>query len=193
MVDMKRNVVVIAFTIIFIGLLTGCQYMPMPMAIARLVRAKIISCKPLDEEMLKRTAFWREEVKKLPGFVHIRKNWEEGLADMLYNNPGILLEIEISEAAWIFRNNRFGSRREITVGPWEKKAQTTWVFSNEYGSECSRYPIGTLDYYLETTMDRANTPPIHPAEFLDLYVLQRVSTIFNLYLPENAFKNSTRS
>jgi hypothetical protein len=118
-----------------------------------------------------------------------RQGWENEIDDMLRNHPGVLVQVEVSESAWIHKHCKSEMvPAEITVGPWEKTDGTKWLFSNEYGPACQNYPLGKSGYFLETDMDRrigtpGSMPPHHLADFLGVDCLLRMPRIFYPYLP----------
>lgn len=169
-------------------ILAACESGDIPRG--QLIEAKFISCQPITSLLNERVGFWRRELERIRHTAVVQDGWEAELPAMVKSHPGVLLSIEISQSAWISSQFGFGKPKSITIGPLEETVGTRVVFSNDFGADCSNYPVGNMSYpvgnmsyYLVGAMGRDRNPPTHLADFLGVDTLMRPPQVFYEYLP----------
>jgi len=163
--------------------LVGCETGDLPQG--RLVQATLVSCEPADALIDKQSAYWTERLQNPLAMGHERTGWKEAVPTLLKNYPGVVLHVQLASQAYISVYLNRGRAEHITVEEWRDVAESSKVFSSEFGGDCSNYPIGSTGYFLLGGSGSNEIPPDDLAGFLDIERLSRVPAVFMHYLPRD--------
>jgi hypothetical protein len=151
-----------------VGILFFC--LPGPELRARLVDAEIRGCESPVATAAAATKEWEQRIAKVT-WSPPRKNWQQDVARMLRDDPGVVLELQVVQSRDVYENRKPWNRGTLVAKDWQPSGETQKFFARDAGAACDAYLGSERKTYLPGSVGTNAWPPDLLPNYLGLQVL----------------------
>jgi hypothetical protein len=150
--------------------------LPPPELRARLVEGEVVACTSPAELVPERVAHWEARIADVT-WAPPRAGWQEDVARMLRDEPGVVLEVRVARSRDVLEKQKPWNRGELLAKDWKTAADDApqRYFATYAGDDCAAYAIDAgRRVWLPGNAGTRAWPPDVLANFLGLQVLGHV-------------------
>jgi hypothetical protein len=162
-----------------VGVLFFC--LPAPQRIARIVDAEVRGCESPAQLADAATADWQARIAKVT-WAPPRKNWKGDVARMLRADPGVVLDVVVTQSRDIYQNRKPWNRGTRFADAWRSANRSERFFARFAGADCDAYRNAGRQLYLPSSDDTREWPPDLLPNYLGLQVLGAVPPEYRVTL-----------
>jgi hypothetical protein len=147
--------------------------LPGPELRARLIDAEIRGCESPVATAEAATKEWQERIAKVT-WSPPRRNWQQDVARMLRDDPGVVLELHVVQSRDVYENRKPWNRGTLFAKDWQPSGESQKYFARDGGAACDAYRDGERKVYLPGSVGTKAWPPDLLPNYLGLQVLEDV-------------------
>jgi hypothetical protein len=152
--------------------------MPKPALRGDLEEVQILSCRQPIEAADEASRYWDARMASRPDAA--RLGWREDSREMLQNDAGVILGVDIIRARTLFEARKPWNKGNILASGWRPVNAQKPYYARYAGGSCTDYPTGTRkivfnDRFFDSVPNNLGWPPKQVANFLDLQTLDSVA------------------
>ncbi len=154
-----------------IGVLYAC--LPEPQRIANILDAEVSGCRTPAETADAATADWEKRIAEVT-WSPPRNNWKSDVARMLAKDPGVVVDLHVTQSRDIYENRKPWNKGTRFAGAWREENTEKQFFARFAGTGCDAYLNTGRQQYLPTSQDSTEWPPVLLPNYLGFAVLEAV-------------------
>jgi MFS family permease len=152
--------------------------MPKPVLRGDLEEVQIHTCRRPIEAADEAGRYWDTRMASTPGAA--RPGWREDSRDMLQNDEGVILGVDIIRAKTLREERKPWNKGNILASGWRPVNAQKSYYARYAGGSCSDYATGARaivfnDLFFYGVPSNLGWPPKQVANFLDLQTLESVA------------------
>jgi hypothetical protein len=159
--------------------------MPKPVLRGDLEEVQILSCRRPIEAADEASGDWDTRMASRPDAA--RPGWREDSREMLQNDDGVILGVDIVRARTLFEERKPWNKGNILASSWRPVNAQKSYYARYAGGSCSGYATGARaivfnDLFFYGAPNNLGWPPKQAANFLDLQTLDLVADRYRKFL-----------
>jgi hypothetical protein len=174
----------IGISSLILAVATVFLIMPKPQLRGDLEEVQILSCRRPIEAADEATKYWDTRMASRPDAA--RPGWREDSREMLQNDEGVILDVDIIRAKTLFEERKPWNKGNILASDWRPVNAQKSYYARYAGASCSEYATGTRTIVFNDLffygVPNLGWPPKKAANFLDLQTLDSVADPYRKFL-----------
>ena len=163
------------------GILFLC--LPGPELRARIIDAEVRGCESPAQAADVATAKWEKRIAEVT-WSPPRKDWKNDVARMLQADPGVVLDVYVTQSRDIYENRKPWNNGTRYARPWQERNESQRFFARSAGTSCEAYLATGRQLYLPSSDGTIAWPPDLLPNYLGLQVLGAVPGEYRGFVEE---------
>lgn len=147
------------------GILFSC--LPAPELRARILDAEVRGCESPAQAAEAATAKWEKRIAEVT-WSPPRKDWKHDVARMLQADPGVVLDVHVTQSRDIYENQKPWNKGTRFAGAWREPNEEQRFFARFAGTSCEAYLATGRQLYLPSSDGTNAWPPDLLSNYLGL-------------------------
>jgi hypothetical protein len=157
--------------------------LPGPQLRARILDAEVRGCESPAQAAEAATVKWEKRIAEVT-WSPPRKDWKNDVARMLKADPGVVLDVYVTQSRDIYENQKPWNKGTRYAGTWQERNEEQRFFARFAGTSCEAYLRAGRRPYLPSSDGTIAWPPDLLPNYLGLQVLGAVQAQYQAFAGE---------
>jgi len=164
-----------------VGMLFAC--LPEPERIASIIDAEVRGFDSAVQTAEAATADWEKRIAEVT-WSPPRKGWKSDIVRMLRDDPGVVLDVYVTQSRDIYKNRKPWNKGTRFAGGWRESNEEQRFFARFAGTSCEAYLTTGRQIYLPSSDTSSAWPPDLLPSYLGLQVLGPLPGEYRVFVGE---------